>query len=70
MDHLHFFVGLDVGEIEPPLNRSGKPDAGISNVKGFGVINGGAIIDCCHMEAVDTTGLFDPSTITPSLIPL
>jgi hypothetical protein len=65
-----FLGGFACGEIEPPLKRSGKPDAGISKVNGFGGINGGAIIDWCHMEVVDTAGLLEPSSITPSLTPL
>src|SRR6266487_5607741 len=57
------------GDIEPPLNRSGNPDCGMSRAKVFCVINGGAIIGCCHMEFVAAAGLFDPSSMT-SLIPL
>lgn len=63
------FFGKLYGDIGPPVSRSGKPVPPRSRLKGFGVISGGAIMDCCHIEVDEAAGLFEPSSMT-SLMPL
>jgi len=57
------------GDMGPPFIKSWKPWFPRSMANGLGVIKGGAIMDCCHIDAEDVAGLLDPSSMT-SLIPL
>src|SRR6266536_5779687 len=63
-----FFCGKLWGDMGPAFIKSWNPGFPSSMANGL-VIRGGPIMDCCHIEAEEAAGLFDPSNIT-SLMPL